>query len=167
MPMWSVGRASSTPDRRLGVTLIEMMVVLAIVSIIAGISFPAVSSGLDSLRLNSALNSIVTFIDRGLSRAERRQQVVEVTISKPGNAISMRASEPGFERKLALPDGITIEKILPELPDESEETNLTRVFLLYPGGTVPPFGVLISNRRHSEKTVQVDPITGVAVIGQP
>lgn len=164
--MWLVGRVNST-RRQHGVTLLEMLVVLIIISIIAGISFPAVSSGVDSLRLNSALNSIVTFIDRGLSRAERRQQVVEVTISKPENVISMRASEPGFERKLALPEGITIEKILPDLPDESAETNHTRVFLLYPGGTVPPLGVLVSNRRHAEKTVQVDPITGVAVIGQP
>ena len=141
------------------------MVVVAIMSIIAGISFPAVSSGLDSLRLNAALNSIVTFIDQGLSRAERREQVVEVTISKPDNAIFMRATGPGFDRKLAMPDGITIEKILPDLPDESAEINNTRAFLLYPGGTAPALGVLVSNRRHAEKVVQVDPMTGVAVIG--
>ena len=42
--------ANLVPTRR-GVTLVEMLIVVAIVGLIAGISFPAVSSGLESLRL--------------------------------------------------------------------------------------------------------------------
>ena len=45
-----------------GVTLIEMLIVVAIIGLIAGISFPAVSSGVDSLRLVSASDSLVSLL---------------------------------------------------------------------------------------------------------
>ncbi|MGI8744581.1 MAG: pilus assembly FimT family protein [Bryobacteraceae bacterium] len=162
MRISSIGRASRL--RQSGVTLIELLVVLTIASLIVGISFPSVTSGLDTLRLNGTANDIVGFMNTGLSRAERRQQVVEVTISRPENTLWMRSSDAGFTRKLVMPEGVTITKILPELP---EETEAPRVFMLYPGGTVPPFGVVLINRRHVERLVQVDPMTGVAVMTRP
>src|SRR5271156_1693366 len=112
-----------------GVTLIEMVVVVGIISLIVGIAFPAVTSGIDSLRLNAATNSVVSFVNSGLNRTERRQQVVEITISKSENALFMRSTEPGFFRKLELPAGISIMHVLPELPDNPDAP---RVFMLYP-----------------------------------
>ena len=99
MPTSSVGKTNS------GVTLIELVVVVALISIMVGISFPAITSGIDSLRLNAAANSIVAFFNTGLSRAERRQQVVEITILKARNSLEMHSSEPGFVRTLELPEG--------------------------------------------------------------
>ena len=165
MRILSVGAISNRSARR-GVTLLEMVVVVTIISLMIGVSVPAINSGIESLRLNSALNGIATFVNQGLARAERREQVVEVSISKEANAISMRASDPGFDRKFAMPEGITIQKVLPELPDDSVVAEGSpRIFMLYPGGTVPPFGVQVTNRRHDEKVVQVDPMTGVAIVG--
>jgi len=37
--------------RSRGVTIVEMLIVVTIIGLIAGISFPAVTSGIDSLRL--------------------------------------------------------------------------------------------------------------------
>ncbi len=105
MPTSSVGKTNS------GVTLIELLVVVALISLIAGISFPAITSGIDTLRLNAATNSIVNFFNTGLSRAERRQQVVEITILKARNAFEMRSSEPGFVRTLAMPEGVSISAV--------------------------------------------------------
>jgi prepilin-type N-terminal cleavage/methylation domain-containing protein len=147
-----------------GVTLIEMLVVVALISLMVGISYPAITSGIDSLRLNAATNSVVSFLDSGLSRAERRQQIVEITISKGDNSIEMRSSEPGFFRRLQLPDGVSIVQVLPQLP---ENPDLKRTFLLYPGGTVPPLGVQLINRRNVQRVVRVDPITGVPHLEAP
>jgi len=147
-----------------GVTLVELLVVVTLISFIVGISFPAITSGIDSLRLNAATNSVVSFFNTGLSRAERRQQVVEITISKAENALSMRSSEAGFSRKLDLPEGVSITHVLPELP---QNPDAPRSFLLYPGGTVPHFGVALVNRRNVERIVRVDPITGVPQVEQP
>lgn len=152
MPTSSVGKTNS------GVTLIELLVVVGLISLMIGISFPAITSGIDSLRLNAAANGIVNFFDLGLSRAERRQQVVAITILKSRNSLEMYSSDPGFTRKLEMPEGVTISAVLPEL---EQQDDAPRTFLLYPGGTVPPFGVELVNRRNVQRIVRVDPITGV------
>lgn len=143
----------------------EMLVVVAIASIMIGISFPAVSSGIDSLRINTAGDNIVSFLNGGLTRAERKQMVVEVTIMRAGGTLSMRSPDGLFVKEMSLPEGVTIEKILPEMPmlDESAP----RRFLIYPGGVVPRFGVQLLNRRGVRRIVRVDPITGVPQIERP
>jgi prepilin-type N-terminal cleavage/methylation domain-containing protein len=149
--------------RSSGVTLIEMLIVVALVGLLVGITFPAVSSGIDSLRLNSATRSVATLFNEALDRADRRQQVVEVTISKTDRTVTLRSTEPGFEKKVELPEGISIQAILPELPlGESGP----RRFMLYPGGSVPQLGVELTNARNVHRTVQLDPITGVPRIEQ-
>jgi hypothetical protein len=135
-----------------------LLVVVAIISLMIGITLPAITSGIDSLRLNAATNGVVAFFNSGLNRTERRQQVVEITISKTENALAMRSTESGFFRKMALPEGVSITHILPELPEQPDGP---RSFLLYPGGTVPRIGVQLINRRHAERLVRIDPITGV------
>jgi prepilin-type N-terminal cleavage/methylation domain-containing protein len=154
----SVNAARRSACATAGVTLIEMMVVVALISLMVGISFPAITSGIDSMRLKAATNSVVSFLDAGLSRAERRQQVIEITISKLDNSIEMQSSEAGFFRKLQMPEGVSIVQVLPQLP---ENPDAPRMFFLYPGGTVPPLGVQLINRRNVQRVVRVDPITGV------
>jgi prepilin-type N-terminal cleavage/methylation domain-containing protein len=180
MPTLSVGKTKQSladargseallnPHRQgaAGVTLIEMLVVVALIALMAGISYPAITSGIESLRLRGATNGVVSFLDYGLSRAERRQQMVEITISKADNSIEMRSSEPGFFRKLELPEGVSIVQVLPQLPD-NPDPNLKRDFLLYPGGTVPPLGLQLINRRNVQRVVRVDPITGVPHVEAP
>jgi prepilin-type N-terminal cleavage/methylation domain-containing protein len=158
MPISSAGKTSR------GVTLIEMLVVTAIISLMVGISVPAITSGIDTLRLNEATNGVVSFFNSALNRAERRQQVMEVTISKTENVLWMRSTEPGFVRKFEMPDGVRILEVFPKL---TEESDAPRSFLLYPGGAVPQFGVQLINRRSVERIVRVDAITGVPRIEKP
>jgi hypothetical protein len=145
-----------------------MLVVVALISLMVGISFPAITSGIDSLRLNAATNGVVSFLDYGLSRAERRQQVVEITISKTDNSLEMRSSEGGFFRKMQMPDGVSIVQVFPRLPEQpADNPDVKRNFLLYPGGTVPPLGLELINRRKVQRVVRVDPITGVPRVEAP
>src|SRR5215472_16869223 len=94
---------------RAGVTLIEMIVVVTIIGLMAGIAFPAVSAGLDTVRLRSATDSIAAFLNAAVVRAERRQEAIELTISAKDSALALYANEPGFTRELKMPDGIAIE----------------------------------------------------------
>ena len=161
MPTSSVG---TTNRNRRGVTLVEMMVVVAIIALIAGLSFPAVTSGIDSMRLSQGTRSVVQFLNAGLNRAERRQTVVEVTISKADNALWLRSTE-GWEKKLEMPDGVRIVDVLPDLP--GTDADGMRTFVIFPGGTTPQFGVQLVNRRGIQRLVSVDPITGVPKIEVP
>ena len=145
---------------RSGVTLIEMLIVVAIVGLIAGVSFPAVSSGIDSLRLASASDALVSFLNGALNRAERRQQPVEVSISINENAVYL-ASTSGLLRKLEMPAGVTIQGVWPRLPAEPEGP---RRILLLPGGTAPQIGIEIRNRKGARRIVRVNPMTGIPEI---
>lgn len=140
-----------------GVTLIEMLIVITLIALMAGISYPAIGAGLDGLRMASASDSISTFLSVGLNRAERREQLIEITISKPDNALFLRSAD-GFERRLDMPAGVRIADVLPETPADPDAP---RRFLLYPGGALPRIGVHIVSSRGAQRTVWVDPITGV------
>jgi prepilin-type N-terminal cleavage/methylation domain-containing protein len=146
----------SGPPR--GVTLIELLIVVALVGLLAGISFPSVSAGLETLRLTSAGGSLASFLNGALSRAERRQQPIEITIDTQENVVLAQSAGPGFLRKLEMPDGVRILEVLPPLV---VETGQPRRFIVYPGGTVPRFGVELVNRKGARRIVRIDPITGI------
>lgn len=134
---------------RSGVTLIEMLIVVAIVAVVAGVSFPSVASGLDNIRLRSAADAVTGFLNGAMSRVERKEQAVEVVILPQERALVLYSNEPGFTRRLDLPEGIRIE---------GEEA---RQFLLLPGGTPPAMNIDIFNQRGTHKLIRIDPVTGV------
>lgn len=146
-----------------GVTLIEMLLVVTLIGLMVGISFPSITSGVDSLRLTSAADATASFLNGALNRAERRQQVMEVTISKQHSKLTLRSSEAGFTRELSMPTGVSITGVLPERVESSGDRHV----FLYPGGTVPRIGVELANKRGTRRIVRVDPMTGVPQIEIP
>jgi prepilin-type N-terminal cleavage/methylation domain-containing protein len=143
--------------RERGITLLEMVVVMAIIGLIAGVSFPAVSAGIDSVRLVSATDSVATFLNGAVNRAQRRQQPVELVISPKEGLISLYSNEAGFTRELKMPDGIVIEGVLPKSYEEPEGPQR---FILMPGDSVPGIGIQLANRRGIHRIVRLDPMTG-------
>ena len=132
-------------------TLLEALIVVALIALIAGISFPSVTSGLDTLRLRSASDSIVSFLNIALDHADRRQQAVEIVISPRENLLLSRTADLGFSRRLEIPAQIHI------VGDAEGEP---RRFLVYPGGSIPRIGIQIATMRGQSRMVSVDPVTG-------
>lgn len=149
--------ACSPSHPQAGVTLVEMLLVVALVGLLAGLAFPRISAGADSLRLTSAADSIASLFNAALTRAERRGEALEIAILKSGGRIHVRSSA-GFERDYPLPEGIAVQAVLPPLPPG---TDGPRRFLILPGGTVPAIAVELVNRRGMRRIVRLDPITGV------
>jgi hypothetical protein len=142
----------------------ELMVVMAIIALIVGISFPSTIAGLENLRLASGARSVAAFMNIASNRAERRQQAMELTISVKDNAIVMRSAASDFVKRLALPPGIAVRAVWPPLAEPSDEP---RRFLLQPGGIPPRIGIEIANQRGARRIVRLDPITGITRIEQP
>ena len=159
MPTSSVGKTSKVrPAARAGVTLMEMMIVMALVAILAGISFPGITAGLDTIRLNTAADSIATFLNGALNRADRRQQAIEIIILPEKGRFELYSNEPGYTRELVMPEGITLEAILPKVADEPD--NAPRRLIVLPGSTPPGIGIQIASRKGVRKIVRLDPMTG-------
>lgn len=126
---------------------------------IAGLSYPAIRSGLDTLRLRATSDAIVAFLNVSLSRADRRQQAVEVTVSPRENILLGRTADLAFTRRLDIPQNIHILSVRPVLPTGVDPLE-PRSFLLYPGGSVPRIGIEISTTEGRKRLVSVDPVTG-------
>jgi prepilin-type N-terminal cleavage/methylation domain-containing protein len=148
-----------------GVTLVEMLVVCSIIGLIAAISFPSFSAGLDSVRMSSATGMVSSFLNSAVNRAERRQQAVELIVSPKDNLLIMYTNEPGFERKVKMPDGISIQAVLPAIDGEPPDS--PRQLMLMPGATAPGIGILLGNQHGSHRIVRLDPMTGFPRVESP
>lgn len=158
-----VQRGVTLPSRaQRGVTLMEILIVLVILSLLAGVSFPAVSAGLDSIRMRSAADSIAGIFTEAVNRAERAQEPLEVVISPADGTIAIRGLRTGFERDLRLPEGVVVEAVLPRVL--TIEPDQTRSLLVIPGATFPRIAIEIANRRGNHRLIQIDPMTGMPVV---
>ena len=135
-----------------GVTLIELMVVLAIIGLIVGVTLPAATSGLASIHLRGAASDVATFLTTALNRAERHEQTVEVIINPKDSKLYLDSTEPGYTRTLNLPEGVHIVG-----------DNPTRL-LLMPGSAPPRVTIDLTNEKGAHRIVRLDPITGVPEI---
>ena len=157
-------RISATGNSRRGVTLMEMMVVLIIIALIVGISFPSTIAGLENIRLASGARSVAAFMNSAANRAERRQQAIELSVFVKDNALLMRSADVAFQKRLVLPQGVTVRTVWPQSPEAFDDP---RHFLFLPNGVPPRIGIEIANRRGGRRIVRLDPITGVASIEKP
>lgn len=145
-----------------GVTLIEMMVVVGILAIFAGLSFPSFTSGLDGLRLRNASDTVAAAINSAVNGAERRQLPVQIALQPALNRIVLRAAGSRADRIFDLPPGIRIRRILPAL--FLDEARKDRYLIVYPNGAPPQLIVELENSRGSLRQIKLDPITSVAQV---
>lgn len=162
MPTFTVGRTSNARAAERGITLVEMVVVVTLIAVLAGLTYPSVASGLDSLRLRSATDRILALLDTSADRAERRQQAVEIVISPKDNSVTARSADLGFVRRVELDKGMHITGVKPGPAPGSGTGAANRIFLIYPGGTVPGISIEIATASGHRRTIGVDPITGLA-----
>jgi len=155
MPISSVGRTNSFGER--GVTLLELLVVVAIIGLIVGISMPSVAAGLDAVRMVSATDSVASFLNSAVNRAQRRQEPVELIVDFKGNQFSAYSNDPSYSRELKLPEGVSIDSVT---PGEENEQREPRRILILPGGSVPGIGIQLSSQRGTRRLVRLDPMTG-------
>src|SRR5215472_5481027 len=132
-----------------GVTLIEMVVVVAIIGLIVGVTLPAATSGLSSLRLRGASGDVVSFVNSALNRAERREEVMEIIVYPRERKLELASTELGFSRTLEMPQDVNIAG-----------ENPVRI-LLMPGSAPPTIAIDLYNEKGAHRVVRLDPVTGV------
>jgi prepilin-type N-terminal cleavage/methylation domain-containing protein len=107
MRMCSAGNeAGAWKQQAAGVTLLELLVVITILSLMAGLALPRIGSWLDNWKLRSAADRITQTLRYARTRAlfEQHFYVVEIV---PGKRL-VRVLQPnsGLVREFSLPEGI-------------------------------------------------------------
>lgn len=137
-----------------------MVLVMTIIALIAAITFPTASSALDSLRLRTAGERVVSLLNSAMDRADRVQQVVEIRVSPEDNAISARSVDLSLNHTLAIPAPVRISSTGASLPN-GEQENAQRRYLLYPGGAPPHIQIELETAEGRKRLIRVDPVTGM------
>lgn len=158
--------SSAANSSQRGVTLLEMLIVATLIAIVVGLSYPSAAAGVDSIRLRSAGDKVVAFLETALDRADRRQQVIELRISTAENAVAARSADSSFVRSLEIPEPVRIASVEPPLLNGGDPAQQRR-FLLYPGGTAPRIVINLETRDGRRRRVIVDPLTGIPRSEQP
>lgn len=156
--------------RRQGVTLLEMLVVLAIIGVMSSIVWPAASSALDSIRLRSSADAAASLIARAAIQVERKQQPVEIIIDSEAGRIEVAGVNASEGASLTLDEGVTIAGVEPRLilaPGMDEEQPAKRHFVLMPGAGWPGLKIELESARHARRLVSLDPITGAPSVSTP
>jgi hypothetical protein len=142
-----------------------MIVVVALIAVMIGITFPSVGAGLESLRLREGADDVVTAFNSALIRSERLQQAMAITISPGRRLVETQSLVSGGSKKVELPDGVNVVNVFPSAPGDRSSGSADqkdRTFLIYPDGSVPRISLDLENRRGKHRLVSLDPITGVA-----
>lgn len=152
--------AGATNSGRRGITLLEMLIVVSLIGLLTALSYSPVAAGLETLRLRSASDVVLSFLSAALDRAERKQAVVEVQILPVDNVLLARTADLTFVKRVDLPEGMRISRIQPEVP--GADPRAVRRFLIYPGGAVPRIAVELVNPKGRRRIISLDPLTGTA-----
>lgn len=137
--------------RRRGITLIEMMIVVTIIAVIAGVSAPALTTGLDAIRLTTASTTAASFLTSAMNRVERREEAAAIVVTPAENLVAVYTAASGDKpaSRLELPSGIHVDGADPHR------------YLLFPGGAMPAMAIVLRNDKGARRWIHIDPITGV------
>ena len=146
-----MGRRDSPGGRtRAGVTLIEMLVVMTLVGLAASIAYPTVAGGLSGIRLRGAVEQAQAFFLQAKQYADRRQEVVQITIDPRGNRLRALAESGGWVEALEFEDGVAVAGL--------EEAHSV---ILFPGSPAPAFALMLEAGEGERLGFRMNFLTGL------
>lgn|GEM_PF-940490 len=133
-----------------GITLIEMLVVMAVVAVMMAITYPNFTAGLEGIRLKSAASRAGAFWSSARQRSDRFQEVVQVVVDPEKRELRARSTEGGWRDALSVDDGLFVAS-----PEQAHS------WILYPGTPSPRFELLLGGGDGGRAGIRVNVLTGV------
>ncbi len=138
-------RPSRRPAEK-GFTLLELLVVLAVVALAGSVVAFGVGGGLENLRLRTASKQLVALLRHARDQAASLKTRTSVIADQDGRLVSLQGIKGSFE----LPDGVNVK--------ESASIEF------FPSGGSSGGEIVLENRRGRSFKVRVDRLTGVPKI---
>ena len=98
LPRWGRGQGEG------GFSLIELVLVLFIIALVAGLVLPAVGRGVETLQLRAEVGAFSAFLRYAREQAITKREAQEVTIKPEAHLLTLRAAgseTPRASRKLS------------------------------------------------------------------
>ena len=133
-----------------GLTLIEILVTVAIIAVMVGVSYPTFTRGLDGIRLRTSISRAGIFFNRARQQADRRQSAVQFLVDPKKKMLSATAIEDSWRDEFRFENGIRV--VFPTEPAR---------LILYPGQPAPEFRLRLANRAGTGAGLKVNVFTGV------
>jgi len=150
-----------THPREQGFTLLELMVVIFIISLVAAVSYPALSRGAASFHLKAAGRDILNMFRFARDNAITEQTGMQVIIDKEKQEIVLSNYLGDNSRKYFLPHDVKIMRMALAGQEVMEGSLIIR-FL--PNGNSENAKVLLSSETGSLLRIVTDPLSGGARI---
>ena len=154
----SIGRAQRV---RSGITLVELMVVLAIVALIVGMSVPALMGYSKQLRLKTTTREVMGLVSLARSAAISSHEERAVRVDQERRQIqiiNMASGEP-LEQVVHIPPSVTVSVEEGGQPTESMQ------FVFRPTGSLTGRTVsLILADQHKQHTIVITAATGAVTL---
>lgn len=156
MPTLRAGNKRILPLRPdAGVTLLELIVVLIIMSLMVGIVAPRAASWMDNWKLRSAAERVAQTIRDARTRAIYEQRYYVVEIEPGANRVRMMDLESGSVREYELPGGVRVDQGEEDL-QSSEGFRL----VVSPSGGMEARTLRLRNRQGREFDVHMNFLLG-------
>lgn len=139
-----------------GITLVELLIGLTIIALILAIAWPNVTSGIDGIRLRTAVDNIAVFFTEARNMSDRLQTPVQVTVLPEEDRLRAVTIDGAWRNVYDLPDRIHI--LLPREPG---------AVILFPGAPAPGLRLLLEAEHGPQTGLQFNVFTGVAEKWEP
>ncbi len=142
---------------RAGFTLLEVLVVLVLVSVITAVVAPALGTGTQTLRLQSAARHVAATLRLARASAIRQQEVYLVSFDRERGQVTMASGDLDNQRSFDLPRDVRLERAV--LLNDTARAALPSpdpvTFFFSPNGAAQSLEVrLVNARGRSLRVVQ-------------
>ncbi len=150
-----------------GFTLLELLLVLALIGLITGVIMPRLDGSLSGIKLRSAANKVVAMLRYARSRTAAEQLPYRVVFDRKRGRVLFEAVEDeegsvgrGKRKSYQLPEEVEIADL--HIPGESSGRNMAG-FVFDPRGSCSGGEVVLTSGRQSFR-IKLDRITGLVEV---
>ncbi|MCY1502555.1 type II secretion system protein H [compost metagenome] len=144
------------PVKSTGFTLIELMVVIAIVAILASVSAPNFRNLILDNRLSNTTNLMLGMLQ--LARSEAVMQRTTISVCAANDAKSACADSTNWSNGALLMSGSTVLKVINPVSTEVTITSSASKVEYQPDGTTTAGTISISDARPASRQIKINAI---------